>query len=159
MATITKNTKDNSVQLGSVPYGNKVSLPYTVKTNASGAVAGSDSNAAVASGDKIRVGLLPAGIKFYDSQVIVSDAFTASVTANLGFEYVDGVDDASAPQSATQFGSALAINAAGRLRNATSNKPVTLQKDAWLILTTGGAAHNTAADADIFIEGVVVGVK
>lgn len=159
MATITKNTKDNSVQLGSVPYGNKVGLHYNVKTASSGAVIGSDSNAAVASGDKIRVGLLPAGIKFHDSQVIVNDAFSASVTASLGFEYVDGVDDASAPQSATQFGSALAINATGRLRNATSNKPVTLQKDAWLILTTDGAAHNSVGDADIFIDGLVVGVK
>ena len=159
MATITKNTKNSAVSLGSTPWGNLSALPYKVQTNAAGAVLGSDSAAPVASGDKIRVGILPAGFKFVDSQVVVSDAFTAAVTANLGFEYVDGVDDAAVPQNASYFGAALAVNAAGRLRNATSNAPITLQKEAWLIMTTGGAAHNTAAQADITIYGIAEGVK
>lgn len=159
MATITKNTKDARVQLGSTPWGNFTALPYKVETNASGAVIGSNTTAAVASGDKVRVGLLPAGFRFVDSEVIVSDAWTALVTADLGFEYVDGVDDAAVPQSATYFGSALAVNALGRLRNATTNAPVTLQKEAWLILTTGGAANASASVTDIVVFGINEGVK
>lgn len=159
MATITKTAKDSRVSLGSTPWGNFTALPYKLQTSATGAVLGSDSTAAVASGDKIRVGLIPAGFRLVDSDVIVSDAFTAAVTANVGFEYADGVDDSSAPQSATYFGAALAVNATGRLRNTTTNAPVVLQKDAWLIVTTGGAAHNTAAIADIVLYGINEGVK
>lgn len=157
MATITKNTKDLAVSLGSTPWGNLSALPYKLQTNAAGAVVGSDTAAAVASGDKIRVGVLPAGFKFVDSEVIVSDAWTAAVTANLGFEYVDGVDDAAVPQSANYFGATLAVNAVGRLRNATTNAPVTLKKDAWLILTTGGAANASASVTDIVVFGVAEG--
>lgn len=157
MATITKNTKDSSVSLGSTPWGNLSALAYKLQTASTGAVVGSDSNAAVASGDKIRIGVLPAGFKFVDSQVVISDAFTASVTGSIGFEYMDGVDDSAVPQSATYFGSALALSSAARLRNATTNAPVTLRKEAWLILTTGGSAHNTAAVADITIFGIAEG--
>lgn len=159
MATITKNTKDLAVSLGSTPYGNLSALHYKAQTNAAGAVLGADSSAPVASGDKVRVGVLPAGFKLVDSEVIVSDAWTASVTANLGFEYVDGVDDATAPQNATYFGAALAVNAVGRLRNATNNAPVTLQKEAWLILTTDGAANASASVTDIVVFGIAEGVK
>lgn len=160
MATITKNPRNYDNSLGSTPWGNLAALHYNLKTNTAGGVEGSDaSTTAVASGDKIRVGYIPAGMKLIDSEVIVSDAFTASVTANVGFEYADGVDSAEVPQDAAYFGSALAINATGRLRNATSNKVVTLPKDAWLIVTTGGAAHNSAADADIVIFGIAQGVK
>lgn len=159
MATVTKNSKDSGVRLGSTPWGNLSALHYNVATATTGAVVGSDSTAALAIADKVRIGVLPAGFKFVDSQVIVSDAFTASVTASLGFEYTDGVDDAAVPQSANYFGAALAVNATGRLRNVTTNKPVTLQKPAWLVMTMAGAAHTTAADADIVIQGIAQGVK
>lgn len=157
MATITKKKVLNQKQFGGTPYGNKTSLEFNLVTNAIGAFADSDVATAVQSGDKIRLGVLPAGMRFEDSQVIVSDAFSASVTANLGFEYVDGVDSTAVPQSATYFGSALALSSAARLRNATTNAPVTLPKDAYLILTTGGAANAVVGVADIFIEGVLTG--
>lgn len=159
MATITKNTKDARVQLGSTPWGNFTALPYKVETNTSGAVVGSDTTAAVGLGDKVRVGLLPAGFRFVDSEVIVSDAWTALVTANLGFEYVDGVDDADVPQDADYFGAALVLNTVGRLRNATTNAPLVLQKEAWLILTTAGAANASASVTDIVVFGINEGVK
>jgi hypothetical protein len=87
----------------------------------------------------------------------VSDAFTALVTANLGFAYVDGVDSAAVPQSATYFGSGLVLNAVGRLRNATTNAPITLPKDAYLIATTAGAANAVVGVADVFVEGILTG--
>ena len=157
MATITKKKVLNLKQFGGTPYGNKATLEFNLTTNAIGAFADSDVATAVQSGDKIRLGVLPAGFRLEDSEVIVSDAFSASVTANLGFEYVDGVDSTAVPQSATYFGSALALSSAARLRNATTNAPVTLPKDAYLILTTGGAANAVVGVADIFIEGVLTG--
>ena len=157
MATIPKKKVLNQKQFGGTPYGNKATLEFNLATNAIGAFADSDVATAVQSGDKIRLGVLPAGFRLEDSEVIVSDAFSASVTANLGFEYVDGVDSTAVPQSATYFGSALALSSAARLRNATTNAPVTLPKDAYLILTTGGAANAVVGVADIFIEGVLTG--
>lgn len=157
MATITKKKVLNQKQFGGTPYGNKTVLEFNLTTNSSGAAVDSDVATGIASGDKVRLGVLPAGFRMDDSQIIVSDAFTASVTANLGFEYVDGVDSAAVPQSATYFGSAVAINTAGRYRNATTNAPVTLPKDAYLILTTGGAANAAVGVADIFVEGVLTG--
>ena len=157
MATITKKKVLNQKQFGGTPYGNKTTLEFGLVTNAVGAFTDSDVATGIQSGDKIRLGVLPAGFRPDDSQVIVSDAFSASVTANIGFEYVDGVDSAAVPQSATYFGSALALSSAARLRNATTNAPVTLPKDAYLILTTGGAANAVVGVADIFIEGVLTG--
>ena len=157
MATITKKKVLNLKQFGGTPYGNKTTLEFGLVTNAVGAFTDSDVATGIQSGDKIRLGVLPAGFRPDDSQVIVSDAFSASVTANIGFEYVDGVDSAAVPQNATYFGSAVALSSAARLRNATTNAPVTLPKDAYLIVTTGGAANAVVGVADIFIEGVLTG--
>ena len=89
----------------------------------------------------------------------VSVGFTASVTANIGFEYADGVDDATVPQDASYFGAAVAINTAGVYRLATTKAPVTLPKAANLILTTGGAANAKAARVDLFVIGELTGAK
>lgn len=157
MATITKKKILNQATFGGVPYGNKTVLNYNLTTNATGAFVDSDTATGIALGDVVRLGVIPAGMRVYDSQVIVSDAFTAAVTANLGFAYVDGVDSATVPQSATYFGSALVLNAVGRLRNATTNAPVTFPKDVYLIATTAGAANAAVGVADVFIEGVLTG--
>lgn len=157
MATITKKKILNQAQFGNTAYGNKTVLNYNLTTNATGAFTDSDTSASIALGDVVRLGVIPAGMRVYDSQVIVSDAFTAAVTANLGFAYVDGVDSAAVPQSATYFGSGLVLNAVGRLRNATTNAPVTFPKDVYLIATTAGAANAAVGVADVFIEGVLTG--
>lgn len=157
MATITKKKVLNLKQFGGVPYGNRAVLDYNLTTNATGAFIDSDTATGIALGDKVRLGVLPAGFRITDSQAIVSTAFTALVTANLGFEYVDGVDSAAVPQSATYLGSALVLNAVGRLRNATTAAPITLPKDAYLILTTAGAANAKVAVLDIDVEGVLTG--
>ncbi len=159
MATITKNRYQDSQNFGQTPYGNVTTLEYGLATASTGAVVGSDSTAAVASGDVIRLGILPAGFRLHTSLLIVNDAFTASVTGSLGFAYVDGVDSTSVPQDADYFNAAAAINAAGRYPAAnTAVVPVTLPKDAWLILTTGGANHTTAANAVVLVTGEHVGV-
>lgn len=159
MATVTKKRYQDSQNFGAVPYGNLTTLEYSVATTSAGAVVNSDSASAVASGDVIRLGILPAGFRLHDSLTIVNDAFTASVTGTLGFAYVDGVDDTAVPQDADYFGAAVAINTAGRYRASnTGVVPVTLPKDAWLTLTTGGANHTSAANAVVLVTGEHVGV-
>lgn len=156
MANITKKRLTER-QFGGVPYGNTTTLHFTLETNATGAAIDSDTAAAIASGDVVRLGVLPAGTKLQDAQAIVSTAFSASVTGSLGFAYVDGVDSAAVPQDAAYFLNAQTLAAAARVRANTAKAPVTLPKDAYLILTTGGAANAKAAKLDALIEVELVG--
>lgn len=158
MGTITKTDKDAGVRLGSTPWGNLTALRYVLETNADGAVINSDSAAAVGAGDVVRVGPLPAGFRLIDSEVIVAVGMTATITADLGFAYADGVDVAAVPQDADYFGAALNVAAAARLRNATANPSVTLPKDAWLTLTTAVAANAKASKLEFIVFGIVEGV-
>lgn len=158
MATITQKFNPR-LNVGATPWGNAHGLKYTLETNAAGAAIGSDSTAAIASGDKVRIGVIPAGTSLLDSLAILSVAMTASVTGKIGFEYVDGVDSTSVPQDDDYFlaaGQSLAT--AARLRNATTNAAVTLPKDAWLILTTAGASNAKASKLDFIVFGASEGV-
>ena len=157
MATVTRKKVLNQRQFGGVPYGNRTVLDYNLTTNAAGAMADSDQATALIVADVVRLGVLPAGFRMDDSQLIISDAFTASVTCSLGFAYVDGVDSAAVPQSATYFGTALSLATAARLRNANTVAPITLPKDAYLIMTIAGANNAVVGVADFFVEGVLVG--
>jgi hypothetical protein len=158
MATITQKFNPNN-NVGSTPWGNTRGLKYTLETNAAGAAIGSDSTAAIGLGDKVRIGVIPAGTSLLDSLAILSVAMTAAVTGKIGFEYVDGVDVTAVPQDDDYFlaaGQDLAT--AARLRNATTNAAITLPKDAWLILTTAGAANAKASKLDFILFGASEGV-
>lgn len=158
MATATKKQVLTQQQFGGVPYGNKTGLIFRFDTNASGVWTGSDQTTAINSGDKARLGVLPSGLLLVDCVAIISDLFTASVTAALGFEYVDGVDSTAVPQDNDYFFAALALSAVGRTRaNNTAVAPVRLPKDAYLIMTTGGANIAAAGVADFVIEGILTG--
>lgn len=159
MATISQKNTDNGVQLGNTPWGNLSALRYVLKTNATGAVINSDSAAAPAVNDVVRLGHLPAGFRFVDSQVVVATGMTASVTGDLGFAYKDGVDEAAVPQKADYFGAALALATAVRLRSATTTAAVVLPKDAHLTLTVKGAANAKASEIEVVIYGIAEGVK
>ena len=105
------------------------------------------------------LGTLPAGFKLLDSQVVVKTAMTASVTGNLGFAYVDGVNvTGDAAQDDDYFGAALVLSSAARLRNVTTNGAVILPKDANLTLTTAGAANAKASRVEVTVYGIAQGV-
>lgn len=157
MATITKKPNPR-IQVGATPWGNAHGLQYTLATASTGAAIGADSNAAIASGDKVRLGIIPAGSTLLDSAITVSTGFTALVTGDIGFEYVDGVDSAAVPQDDDYFANDVALNTAGVYRKSTTTAPVTLPKDAWLILTTAGAANAKAARADVVLSVASEGV-
>ena len=144
--------------LGITPYGNLTALHFVLETNAAGAVINSNSAAAVALGDVVCIGTLPAGFKLVDSQVVVKTAMTASVTGNLGFAYVDGVEGIAIQQDDDYFGAALVLSSAARLRNVTANSAVILPKDANLTLTTAGAANAEASRVEVTVYGIAQGV-
>lgn len=154
MATITKSGNGNQQfgMAGAALYGNVTVMHFELETRSDGSAIGFDVLTAIADGDKLILGRLPEGARLDDSLVIVSDAFTASVVGKLGFEYTDGIDSSTVPQDDDYFGTGLVLNATGRLRNVTVNKPVRLPKEAYLILTSSGAAHASVGRADILVS-------
>lgn len=134
-------------------YGNVTALPFQLKTASNGGAIGADSAAAIGLGDKVVLGVLPSGMRLDDMNLVVSTAMTAAVTGTIGFEYDDGVDSTAVPQDAAYFGTGLVLNAAGRLRLATSKAPVILPKPARLILVTAGAANAKVSQIDLLITG------
>lgn len=158
MATVTKKRVKTAQQHGGVPYGNNSVLPFQFKTDSSGVFTDSDTTTAVGATDKVILGVIPAGFNIQDSLAIISDAFTASITADVGFEYVDGVDDTAVPQDVDYFNNSLNLATAGRTRQAnTAVAPIILPKDAYLILTNEVAAHASAGQLDILIYGIATG--
>lgn len=154
MANVTKNNV-RKLQQYAGPQGNAWRDKFNFTTNASGVFVDSDQTTAVVQTNVVRIGILPAGLELHDALAIVSDAFTAVTTAKVGFEYVDGVDSTAVPQDDDYFFAALATNAAGRTRAAnTAVAPVTLPKDAYLILTVAGADHASAGVLDLIVEGI-----
>jgi hypothetical protein len=160
MATITKKRVLTEQQFGGVPYGNRTSLPFSFETSAAGKYVNSDTpGSAVGIGDKVRIGVLPAGMRIEDALAVLSNAFTATSTFKIGFEYVDGVDSTEVPQDDDYFFAALATTVGRTRANNTAVRPVTLPKDAYLILTNQVAAQAEAGQLDLVVEGVLNGAK
>ena len=158
MATVTKKRIASQQVFGGVPYGNATTLEFPLVTNASGVWTDSDLTTAVAIADILRLGILPAGFRLHDALAIVSDAFTALTTGKLGFAYVDGVDSTDVPQDDDYFSASVTFNAIGRyLANNLAVRPVTLPKDAYLIVTWAGANNAVVGIADILVRGIHVG--
>lgn len=159
MATISKKQLKQQRQYGGKPEGNHGVRQFTLKTTATGAVEGADSAAAIGIGDVVRIGVLARGLQLQDALAIVSTGMTASVTGKLGFAYVDGVDDATVPQDDDYFLVAgAALSTAARLpANNPAVFPVTLPKDAYLILTAAGAANAKASRIDVLVYGEDMG--
>ena len=156
MAIVTNIQKRGNL-LGATPWGNLNALHFILKTGANGGALEADSNAPLAVGDKVRMGVIPAGSTLVDAMAVVSTGLTATVKGDLGFEYVDGVDVAKTPQDSAYFGAALDLAAAARLRNTSTKAPVTLPKDAYLVLTTSGAANAKAARVDVVLQVISTG--
>ena len=157
------NMLPQQAHIGSSPDGDMTSLHYTIYSNASGiivdgsGVLNSNDASAVASGDIIQLGVIPQGFKMYNVDMIVSTAASASATASIGFAYTDGVDVTATPQNATFGFSAKTIATAAYLRQDQPNPPVVLPKDAYLILTNGGATWAKACQIDVVVTGKYLG--
>jgi len=160
MSTVTKKNARRlpDPTFDGVPYGNVAMLEFEMQTNSSGVMTDSDKETAVAVGDKVILGVLNGGMRLSDALAIIPAAFTALTTAKLGYEYVDGVDDADVPQDDDYFFSALDTASAGRTRMGNDGVvPVTLPKDAYLVLTVGGADHASAGHLVVDVLAAMVG--
>lgn len=139
------------------PAGNKTVIKGRFETTAAGVAVNSDLATAVQINDVVRIGFLPAGAELQDALAIVSDAFTAATTADIGFLYADGVDSTVVPQDAAYFFAALSTAATGRTRSTVAKAPVRLPKDAFLVLTRKAAADASAGIADVLVDAVLQG--
>lgn len=139
------------------PAGNKTVIKGNLTTGATGVVANSDLATALQVNDIVRIAFLPSGTELLDAKAIVSDAFAASTTADIGFLYADGVDSTIVPQNAAYFFAALATSATGRTRSTVANAPVRLPKDAYLVLTRKGAADSAVGIIDVLVDAVLQG--
>ena len=108
-------------------------------------VHGSITLAAAQVGDKVRLNKVYAGTKIYWSK-LVNAALGASTTVKLGFEYVNG--EAAGNDSA--FIPATSTAAAASTQGAGA--PVTLDYDAYIIATIGGAAATGKIDTVLNFE-------
>lgn len=158
MATVTLKQVQKRQFGGFTPYGNVTSLMFALATAANGAAVGADSSAALAAGDVVDLGPLPAGMRLDDASVFVTTGMSATITGSLGFKYEDGEDSAAVPQDAAYFGAGLDLATAGRKR-ATGSKLVTLPKPARLILTTAVAANAKASDIKVLVTGELTGPR
>lgn len=157
MTDFTKKLSRAAGRHAGTPYGDMVAYEYSFATNASGVPADSDSTAALTAADTIKLGIIPAGTRLLDMVAVVSDAFTATATCKLGFAYVDGVDVTAVPQDADYFIAALDLNALAVVRKTNATRPITLPKDAYLVLDLDVATLGAVGQLDINIIGKLVG--
>lgn len=158
MATVTLKQVQKRQFGGFTPYGNVTSLMFALATAANGAAVGADSSSALAAGDVVDLGPLPAGMRLDDASLFITTGMTATITGSLGFKYEDGVDSTAVPQDAAYFGAGIDMATAGRKR-ATGSKLVTLPKPARLILTTAVAANAKASDIKVLVTGELTGPR
>ena len=153
MTKYSTNHIDSRCQFGGVECGNQLLFHKAFTTLANGAPGDCNTNTALAIGDVVNLVRLDAGTLLTDAQLIVSDAFGAGVTADIGFAYADGVDSTDVPQDADYFFAEADLSAAARLRTTTANAVVRLPKAAYLTLTVKGAAIAKVGKADVVING------
>ncbi|CAX50316.1 putative phage structural protein [Neisseria meningitidis 8013] len=145
-----KNNGGN--RFGGVPYGNMAVEHYRIVAKEDGTILGADAYGPPKADDVLVLGVLEQGFRLDDAQIIVKTAMSSGITADVGFVYADGADDANVPQDAAYFASAADFASAARIR-CQSAKLVTLPKQALLTVTLKGAASAKAADIDILIYG------
>lgn len=157
MATNTINPRGGQFG-GFTPYGNLTTLRYELATNATGVPQFGNKGAALAINDVVRFQYpVPAGFVMEDLQGIVSDAFGAGVTADIGFAYADGQDVAAFPQDAAYFASAQSLATAARFRTTSSKALFALPKDAFITVTIKGAAVAETGKLQLVIHGERIG--
>lgn len=139
-------------RFGGVPYGNMAVEHYRIVAKEDGTILGADAYGPPKADDVLVLGVLEQGFRLDDAQIIVKTAMSSGITADVGFVYADGADDANVPQDAAYFASDVDFASAARIR-CQSAKLVTLPKQALLTVTLKEADSEAAADIDILIYG------
>lgn len=147
---------DNAYTAG--PYGTLSTLHYKFETNSSGVVVGANDATALQATEDVILGVIPKGTKMIDVLCVISNTFSDTSTFDLGFEYVDGEDVTAAAEDPDYFVDAGDYHdAVGVIRKTTGTAPITLPKDAYLVLLNNTAAQAEAGVMDIFITCELMG--
>jgi len=155
--TAVKKAYIDKARYYSAPSGNAWKAEFKM-TTVSGVVQDSDLATALQAADTVKIGVLPAGLRIHDALILIRDAFTATSTFTIGFAYVDGVDDSDVPQDADYFCAALDAATLARARASnTAVAPVTLPKDAYVVITNNTAAQDTDSEVIVIVEGIHTG--
>ncbi len=111
-------------------------------------------------GDKVLLTKLQEGTKLLDAVAFVEDAVT-DLTLSLGYRYPDATDPLGNTLTDDEafFFSATAVAAGGKFRSAVNKPPVTLQAEAYLVATLGGAAFATTNRLTIMLTYDFTGHK
>ena len=154
---IITNTKLPALTLpgGGAPYGNVTALRYPVITNDSGKWIDGDGKEPAASGDVLRLGIIPAGFRPLWAFVCVNKPISG-LAGKIGFSYRDGEDDDKVPQKDDAWFTAADFGAEGITERDGSLASPSLPKDAVLELTASGAP-SAAGEAHVVLVGIAEG--
>lgn len=122
-------------------YGNTVTHEYTY-------------TGAGPQNDKIYFGQIPAGTRVTNVRLIADDCGT-SVTLDLGYSPVDG---SSPTEDLTAWFSNRDV-ATAAVDAVSGTRPVTLDRDVWLVGTIEGAAFTGTPTITVIVQGVSLGIK
>lgn len=156
MATINNVPGEMAKPLYIGPHGNQWSEVYKVESSSAGKINGT----AVGTGDVVRAGVLPSGLKLDPAKfaAMVSDAFTANATVKIGFAFTDGTATKNGVvQDDDYFLTATTASQAIQRGNNAAVAPITLPADAHLIITFAAAALSDAGRMDLSVSGVYTG--
>lgn len=152
MAEIT-NTHLRAVPVPGVsPYGNLSAMCYPVITDDKGKWLDGDSAEPAASGDVLRLGIVPAGFRPLDALLCVNKAVTG-LSGKVGFSYCDGEDDPDVPQDDDAWFTAADFGAVGVTKKTGAIAAPRLPKDAFLEVTASGAP-SAAGEAWVVLVGI-----
>jgi len=158
MATITKTAHTAAGNLqGSTAFGNMAVLRYVLETDSTGAPLGADSKEPLKKDDVVRLGILPAGFRIYDSLFIINKAMSGA-GSKCGFIYTDGVDDARVPHGIAHLHGNLNTAAQGKIRTggfATSFTPAKTAHVTFLV----GDDNDKESFIEIFLFAIVEGAR
>lgn len=117
---------------------------------------GEYAKASVANGDIIEMGVIPAGAKVTDMDLVFDDCGT-NVTAKLGYSPVNSADGPSSVDDYWFAAGQDIATAAGRIRSASHAKR--FEYDVKVILTIGGAAFTGSPKVAFVAKGEYQGTK
>ena len=159
MAIYTQRSGDIPPTWGTAPYGNFTAIPYKLQLD-KGVWKVAGATKAVAANDVLRLGIIPAGFMATGAEAVVSTGFTTGTTANIGFSYVDGYDDAGLPADADYLFTALGLATVASTKASGAVKTHVLAKfpkQAHLELTNLGAAQAASGELDVLLFGIAYG--
>lgn len=109
---------------------------------------------AASNGEKLYLGVIPAGIRVDDFALIFDDCGT-SVTCSVGYEPVDTLPAASA---AYWIAAGFDIATAAGRKDSTSH-PITFERPVKVVLTVGGANFTGTPNVTVVVKGEMVGAR